>query len=461
MYRSDFESDRMSMENQFTKRERSRLLQSLSPIRIVARDCGTRSSIEKGEDCWLGGRRDAIDAIIERVSCETVIDVVSGKTIVSCNEIITETAAIRLHQMGIAQIAVRSPAHCEALGGICQLCYGADPMTGQLVELAANVGEQAAHWLSANVGTRKAFHHEVVYADPIEVTAATRGRVRFEDFDEPAGTQDQDLTAQHSQHVVASYQFPQRPRIVLVDDSGNPVACHFIPAGATIAIEQNSLVTAGNVLASRDPLIDLDTLPVHEGVQGVKRLLNARRPKDSCVLAPVSGTIGALRSSHNGRRRMLEIHSDPWGDLVEVRIPPRKLLKFLDGTRVQAGEPLTDGPCDPNDVLKCLGTIGVIKFLVGQLRRLNSEKVHTWCNQPAMDDRHFEVAIRQMLSNVQIEKPRDSQFSEGEIISADFYRSVNRRLPQSSIFDAGKSSSEKIRKFPAIALPILTGLFKP
>src|SRR5207237_9747633 len=108
-------------------------------------DCGTTYSVCKAElyedDASIRGLAEAVRG---RVARHTLQHPVDDEVIVRANEVITPEQARRVAALGLENLLVRSPATCRPPAGVCQLCYGADPATGRLVELGAAVGVVAA-----------------------------------------------------------------------------------------------------------------------------------------------------------------------------------------------------------------------------------------------------------------------------------------------------------------------------
>jgi DNA-directed RNA polymerase subunit beta' len=236
-----------------------------------------------------------------------------------------------------------------------------------------------------------------------------------------------------------------KPMIKLVDDQGNDlflagtnlVAQYFLPADAIINFEDGSKVNVGDVLA-RIPQETSKTRDITGGLPRVADLFEARRPKDSAILAETSGIISFGKET-KGKRRLLITGSD--GQVHEELIPKWRHINVFEGEHVERGETLVEGPLNPHDVLRLLGVNALANYLVNEIQdvyRLQGVKIN---------DKHIEVIIRQMLRKVMIADPGDTTFIKAEQVEFSHLRFENQRLLKDS-------------KIPARFEPVLLGITK-
>ena len=217
-----------------------------------------------------------------------------------------------------------------------------------------------------------------------------------------------------------------KPMIKLVDDNGedlylagtNLVAQYFLPADAIINFEDGAKVKVGDVLA-RIPQETSKTRDITGGLPRVADLFEARRPKDSAVLAEISGIVSFGKET-KGKRRLIITSTS--GEVHEELIPKWRHINVFEGEHVERGEVLVEGPLNPHDVLRLLGVNALANYLVNEIQdvyRLQGVKIN---------DKHIEVIIRQMLRKVIIADPGDAGFIKGEQVEASQAREVNQRL---------------------------------
>src|SRR5690606_32839394 len=164
------------------------------------------------------------------------------------------------------------------------------------------------------------------------------------------------------------------------------------------------------------------------------------RPKDSAILAEISGVVSFGKETKGKRRLML---TSPTGDVHEELIPKWRHINVFEGEHVERGEIIVEGPYNPHDVLRLLGVNALANYLVNEIQdvyRLQGVKIN---------DKHIEVIIRQMLRKVIVADPGDApNFIKGEQVENTLSRLENERL-------------KKEGKIPARLEPVLLGIPKP
>jgi DNA-directed RNA polymerase subunit beta' len=177
-------------------------------------------------------------------------------------------------------------------------------------------------------------------------------------------------------------------------------------------------VNVGDVLA-RIPQESSKTRDITGGLPRVADLFEARRPKDSAVLAEISGVVSFGKETKGKRRLMITSTS---GEVHEEMIPKWRHVNVFEGEHVERGETLVEGALNPHDVLRLLGVNALANYLVNEIQdvyRLQGVRIN---------DKHIEVIIRQMLRKVTVADPGDSNFIKGEQVELSFAREENNRL---------------------------------
>src|SRR5690606_626550 len=245
------------------------------------------------------------------------------------------------------------------------------------------------------------------------------GFIKFQDFIDGLTVQSQvdEVTGLSSTVVMDPKQRGAggkdlRPVVRLVNAKGKEVtfantdipAVYALPAGAIVSLEDGAKVSVGDIIA-RIPQESSKTRDITGGLPRVADLFEARKPKESAILAEISGTISFGRET-KGKQRLVITGAD--GEVHEELIPKWRHVTVFEGEQVTKGEVIVDGEPNPHDILRLLGVTALASYLVKEIQdvyRLQGVKIN---------DKHIEVIIRQMLRRVEIVHPGDSRFLKGE-----------------------------------------------
>ncbi len=203
-----------------------------------------------------------------------------------------------------------------------------------------------------------------------------------------------------------------RPQVKLIDASGNEVKIPGTDHSVTIGFQIGSLVQVrdgqdvgpGEVLA-RIPVEGQKTRDITGGLPRVAELFEARSPKDKGVLAEMTGTVSFGKETKGKIRMQI---TDPEGSVWEELVPKEKNILVHEGQVVNKGESVVDGPADPQDILRLLGSEELARYIVDEVQdvyRLQGVKIN---------DKHIEVIVRQMLRRVVVDNVGDSSYISGE-----------------------------------------------
>ena len=275
-----------------------------------------------------------------------------------------------------------------------------------IVEEGAKVraGQQLANW------------------DPLTRPIITEyaGEIRFENVEEGVTVAKQiDETTGLSSLVVidpkrrgTSATKGLRPAVKLIGDKGKEVKLatgdspvnYTFQIGAIITVKNGQQVNVGDVLA-RIPQESSKTRDITGGLPRVAELFEARSPKDSGLLAEITGTVSFGKDT-KGKQRLIITDFD--GAAHEYLIPKDKHITVHDGQVVNKGEMIVDGPADPHDILRLQGVEALARYIIDEVQdvyRLQGVKIN---------DKHIEVIVRQMLRRVSIVDPGETRFITGE-----------------------------------------------
>jgi DNA-directed RNA polymerase subunit beta' len=284
------------------------------------------------------------------------------------------------------------------------------------------------------------------------VVTEVAGFIKFSDFFDGITVQSQvdEVTGLSSTVVMDPKQRSSggkdlRPVVRLVNAKGKEVtfantdipAVYALPAGAIVSLEDGAKVSVGDVIA-RIPQESSKTRDITGGLPRVADLFEARKPKDSAILAEYSGTVSYGKET-KGKRRL--IITDEQGEKHEELIPKWRHLNVFEGEQVERGEVIADGEPNPHDILRLQGLSPLANYLVREIQdvyRLQGVKIN---------DKHIEVIIRQMLRKVEIAHSGDTVLLRGEQLDRARVMDVNLR-------------TEEAGKIPARLEPVLLGITK-
>jgi DNA-directed RNA polymerase subunit beta' len=297
------------------------------------------------------------------------------------------------------------------------------------------------------------------YALPILV--GTAGWAKFGDIEEAVTFEERKEAGEKASKVVIESRDPNlRPRVSIKEScpddlkragkSDNAVgwgatrklpdgndARYFMPIGAIIQVEEGQFVDAGTVIA-KIPREAAKTKDITGGLPRISELFEARKPKDPAVISEIDGAV-RFRADRRGKR-VIEIEPQI-GDTSEVQIPKGKHIIVTDGQIVKAGEPLMEGPQDPQDILRVRGERDLARYLLDEVQTVYRHQ------GVRINDKHIEVVIRQMLRRVQIKDPGDTNFLVDERVEKWLFEERNAQIIAQGLQ-------------PASAEPLLLGITK-
>jgi DNA-directed RNA polymerase subunit beta' len=236
-----------------------------------------------------------------------------------------------------------------------------------------------------------------------------------------------------------------RPTARLIDSKGNEVcfantaipAVYSLPAGAIIVIGDGGKVTVGDVIA-RIPQESSKTRDITGGLPRVADLFEARKPKDTAIMAEASGTVSFGKET-KGKVRLVITGEN--GEKREDLIPKWRKLSVFEGEQVERGEVIADGEPLSHDILRLQGVEPLADYLIREIQdvyRLQGVKIN---------DKHIEVIIRQMLRKVEVVETGDTNLLRGEQIEKMRLLELNQTM-------------ESKGKEPATYEPLLLGITK-
>jgi len=278
------------------------------------------------------------------------------------------------------------------------------------------------------------------------------GTLRFVDFIDGVTVEKQtdSVTGLSSVVIIDPKQRPSagkdlRPMVKLLDDKGNDVnlpgttlpAHYFLPGGAIVTVADGADVNVGDVLA-RIPQESSKTRDITGGLPRVADLFEARKPKESAILAEATGTVSYGKDT-KGKQRL--IITDSEGEQNELLIPKWRHVNVFEGEHVEKGEVIADGELNPHDILRLRGVTALAEYLVKEIQDVYR------LQGVGINDKHIEVIIRQMLRKVEITDAGETRLLRGE------------QAERARVLDANEQATAE-NKHPAKWEQLLLGITK-
>jgi DNA-directed RNA polymerase subunit beta' len=290
------------------------------------------------------------------------------------------------------------------------------------------------------------------YTRPI--MTEVEGTVGFEDLVEGQSmTETLDESTGIAKRVVIDWrsgsargQQDLRPALVIKGKDGKILklarggdARYMLAVDAIISVDPDAKMKAGDVIA-RIPTESAKTRDITGGLPRVAELFEARRPKESAVIAETSGTIRFGRDYKNKRRITIE-PADKSEEPREYLVPKGKHIHLQDGDVIEKGDFIVEGNPAPHDILAIKGVEELAGYLVNEIQDVYR------LQGVAINDKHIEVIVRQMLQKVEIEESGETDLIQGEQIDKVEMDEVNARAVAEG-------------KKPAVGHPVLLGITK-
>jgi DNA-directed RNA polymerase subunit beta' len=235
-----------------------------------------------------------------------------------------------------------------------------------------------------------------------------------------------------------------KPRITLRDEKGNVIkkaddneARYYLVPDSILSVNDGQQVSAGDVLA-RLPKATSKTKDITGGLPRVANLFEARKPKDSAIIAENDGII-QFGKELRGKQK-ISINKDD-GAVSSYLIPKGKHINFNQGEKIKKGEYLLDGSPAPHDILRILGVEALTEYYVHEVQEVYR------LQGVVINDKHIETILRQMLRKVEIKAAGDSKYLKDELVDK-------------IDFDIENENLKKEGKKPAEAERILLGITK-
>ena len=370
-------------------------------------DCGTTDGIWVSEPQAGELLASLAERIIGRLAASEVVDPHTGETIIDRNEEIDEQKAREIIAAGITKVHVRSPLSCQSRQGCCQWCYGRDLGRGQMIAPNTAVGIIAAQSIG-EPGTQltlRTFHTGGVVGLDI-----TSGLPRVEELFEARTPKAQAIISEID--GVAEVVQNEEGKVIKVIRSETFHDEYSLPAGVKVMVKDGQLVDIGTVLAG--PATKAKAKAKTKAKTKTKAKSAALTTEAQYIMARVAGEAEVEDNQLFVKYEEKEER--------EYRIPAATRIRIQDADMVKAGQQLTDGPINPQDILRILGGEAVQQYLGDEVQKVyRSQGVN-------INDKHIEVIVHQMLSRVRIDSSGDTELVPVELVDRFRYEDTNAKV---------------------------------
>lgn len=225
------------------------------------------------------------------------------------------------------------------------------------------------------------------------------------------------------------------PTLKILDNNKNELKSYDLPVGSHLVVSDGEKIKTGTVLI-KVPRKSAQSGDITGGLPRLSELFEARNPSNPAVVSEIDGVISHGKIKRGNREIIVESKT---GEIRKYLIKLSSQMLVQENDYVKAGTPLSDGAITPNDILNVKGTRAVQEYLVNEIQevyRLQGVKIN---------DKHFEVIVRQMMRKVEITDSGDTSFLNGSIeYRSDFIKENDTILNKKIIEDAGDSDNFKI-----------------
>ena len=265
------------------------------------------------------------------------------------------------------------------------------------------------------------------FGGKIEYENIEQGVTYQVEIDEQTGFKEKVISESRNKKVV--------PTLLINDVKGKNVRTYNLPVGAHIMVEDGEKVEAGKILV-KIPRKSAKSGDITGGLPRVTELFEARNPSNPAVVSEIDGVVSFGKIKRGNREIIIESKT---GEIKKYLVKLSNQILVQENDFVKAGMPLSDGSITPNDILNIKGPSAVQQYLVNEVQevyRLQGVKIN---------DKHFEVLIRQMMQKVKIQDSGDTTFLEGQLIHKNEFISENDNLFNKKIVES-VGASENLKE---------------
>ncbi len=269
------------------------------------------------------------------------------------------------------------------------------------------------------------------------ILSEVSGKITFENIIEGQTyrVESDEQTGYFEKVIIETRQKVKNPQIKVVDDEGNIIRNYDLPVGAHILVEEGEKIISGKVLV-KIPRAFGKAGDITGGLPRVTELFEARNPSEPAVVSEIDGVVSFGLKLKRGNREV--IITSKTGEEKKYLVPTKKQILAQENDFVKAGTSLSDGAMTPSDILAIKGPMKVQEYIVNEIQevyRLQGVKIN---------DKHFEVIVRQMMRKVQVADSGDTRFLENELVNKTEFMEVNDEIfGKKVVLEPGDSETVK------------------
>ena len=262
------------------------------------------------------------------------------------------------------------------------------------------------------------------------------GRISFENLVEGVTYREEsdEQTGYKEKVVTETRDKAKNPALKILSADGELIKIYNMPVGGHIAVEDGEQISAGTVLV-KIPRASGKAGDITGGLPRVTELFEARNPSNPAVVSEVDGEVSFGKIKRGNREIIITTRT---GDVKKYLVPLSRQILVQENDFVRAGISLSDGAITPIDILNIKGPTAVQEYIVNEVQdvyRMQGVKIN---------DKHFEVIVRQMMRKVEIEDPGDTRFLEKQLVDKHEFMEENDWIwSKKIVVDAGDSQSFK------------------
>ena len=277
---------------------------------------------------------------------------------------------------------------------------------------------------------------KIIEWDPFNavIVSEVAGKITFESMDENVTykIESDETTGLKEKIIIESKDKTKVPAAHVLDAENQLLKNYSLPLGAHVVKEEGDMIKAGEVLV-KIPRAVGKTGDITGGLPRVTELFEARNPSNPAIVSEIDGEISFGKIKRGNREIMV---TSKLGEVKKYMVPLSKQLLVQENDYVRAGMPLSDGAITPSDILAIKGPTAVQEYIVNEVQdvyRLQGVKIN---------DKHFEVIVRQMLRKVEVVDPGDTRFLEQQVVDKLEVMEENDRIwGKKVVTDAGDSGT--------------------
>ena len=270
------------------------------------------------------------------------------------------------------------------------------------------------------------------FGGKIEYENIEQGVTYQVEIDEQTGFKEKVISESRNKKVV--------PTLLINDNKGKNIRTYNLPVGAHLMVDDGEKVEAGKILV-KIPRKSAKSGDITGGLPRVTELFEARNPSNPAVVSEIDGVVTFGKIKRGNREIVIESKT---GEIKKYLVKLSNQILVQENDFVKAGMPLSDGAITPNDILNIKGPSAVQQYLVNEVQevyRLQGVKIN---------DKHFEVLIRQMMQKVKIQDSGDTTFLEGQLIHKNEFIAENDNLFNKKIIES-VGASENLKEGQVIS----------